>query len=273
MPEFIKCTFASTDEIILAYLSEYDFDSFEELENETIAYIKTNSLTDEVKSEIEQIFHDNNVNFNWEETEDKNWNEIWEASFQPIFIEDKIAVRATFHTLPLAYPYEIIINPKMAFGTGHHATTYMMMDRMKDLELKGKAVFDYGCGTGILAIFASMLGAKHIYAIDIENESYLNTIENCEINHIKNVTAQEATLDQLDSSTTYDIILANINRNVLLDSVQKLSTLLDVNDILLISGILVADETIIEESFAGAGLKQVHKSERENWLCIEYHKK
>ena len=268
----MQCRIESTDEILIALLSEYEFDSFEEIdENTTIAYIRIDNLPSEVKKEIETLIQEKNVGFHWAEVEDKNWNEIWESNFQPIKIEDKIIIRADFHPKDKEYDYDIIINRKMAFGTGHHATTYMMMQSMLDIDMKQKSVFDYGCGTGILAILASMLGAENIFAIDIEKESYLNTIENAVINNVKNIEAVQGEI-LLVEGKSYDIILANINRNVLLDSVNDISKAINPEGKLLLSGILIQDFEIINDTYSKEGFVLKNKLEREGWLCLMYNK-
>lgn len=270
--KYIQCRIESQDEILIALLSEFDFESFEEIDPSTsIAYIKSENLTNDVKAEIEDLISQRNVSFEWSEVEDKNWNELWESNFQPIMIDDQIIIRADFHEKDKTYKYDIIINPKMAFGTGHHATTFMMMKVMLDLPLKEKVVFDYGCGTGILAIFASMLEAKNIFAIDIEEESYLNTIENATINKVNNIEVLQGDIT-LAKGKIFDLILANINKNVLLASTMELSESLISGGQLLLSGILIQDFESINETYTNHGFQLKQKMEREGWLCLLYNK-
>ena len=198
----------------------------------------------------------------------QNWNKSWEESFRPITIPGKCCVRARFHPPQPEFPMEIVIQPQMAFGTGHHATTYLMMDRMFDLDFKGKKVLDYGCGTGILAILASKLGALSIDAIDIDPLSYENTIENLRENQISNTNCYEGTLDML-AENQYDIILANINRNVLLESGKTLFQQLLAQGTLLLSGLLKKDQAMVIESYEKQGFKQVNTYPKDGWICIE----
>lgn len=270
--KYTQCRIESQDEILIALLSEFDFESFEEIDPSiSIAYIKSENLTQEIKDEIEELIKQRNINFQWSEVEDKNWNELWESNFQPIMIDDQIIIRADFHDKDKSYKYDIVINPKMAFGTGHHATTYMMMKLMLDMPIMNKVVFDYGCGTGILAIFASMLGAKSIFAIDIEEESFLNTIENATINQVNNIETLRGDI-ALSEGRSFDLILANINKNVLLASVKHLSNSLIEQGQLLLSGILIQDFDSINEAYTNHGLQLKQKMEREGWLCLLYDK-
>jgi ribosomal protein L11 methyltransferase len=270
--KYMQCRIESQDEILIALLSEFDFESFEEIDQTaSIAYIKSENLSEEIKTEIEALISERNVSFMWSEVEDKNWNEIWESNFQPIMIDNQIIIRADFHQKDRPYQYDIVINPKMAFGTGHHATTYMMMKAMLDLSVKDKMVFDYGCGTGILAIFASMLGASQIFAIDIEEESYLNTLENANINQVNNIEALQGDI-KLSDSRSFELILANINKNVLLASVKQLDDTLMAGGQLLLSGILEQDFESVNEAYQKQGLQLNQKMEREGWLCLLYDK-
>ena len=198
---------------------------------------------------------------------------LWESNFEPIQIDDFVAVRADFHPPTVdekgnqSVQFDLVINPKMAFGTGHHETTYMMMQLMRDINFEGKKVLDYGCGTGILAILASKLKAEYLEAVDIEAASFENTVENCKINEVQNVKAFEGTLEVIDASD-FDIILANINRNVILDSLFSLKNKLNTEGVLLISGFLKEDETVMKEAVIKNGFKIINTIQRGNWLCM-----
>ena len=163
--------------------------------------------------------------------------------------------------------HELLINPKMAFGTGHHETTFLMMQRMADINFQGKKVLDYGCGTGILAILASKLGANPIDAVDIEEPSYHNTIENAQFNKVENINSIWGTLDHITASN-YDIILANINRHVILNSLETLFEKLTINGHLLLSGILEEDGDLVLAAAKNAGFYMYQKHQRGNWLCL-----
>lgn len=264
-----KITLQSTDESMIAMLGlDFPFESFEEHDDHTIGYIQSINLTNDIKNGIEELVGQFHCTFTWEDIVDQNWNEVWESNFQPVTIENICRIRAEFHEADNSYAHEIVIQPKMAFGTGHHQTTYLMIKKMHGLDFQNKTVFDYGCGTGILAIFASMLGSGPIDAVDIEKESFLNTIENAERNGISNITAYEGDI-HIVPEAKYDIILANINRNILLASVEDLVSKCKNGTTLLLSGILIADIEIISTTYESTGFKVQHHEDREGWVCME----
>ena len=178
-----------------------------------------------------------------------------------------MAVRADFHPNTEGVAFDLIINPKMAFGTGHHETTFMMLQQMRSMDFKGKKVLDYGCGTGILAILASKLGAIDLEAVDIELPSYENTLENCMINNVSNVQAICGVLDDVPSHN-FDIILANINRNIIVDSLENLKNRLNTEGSLLISGFLKIDENTILQATNYARFTHLKTMQRGNWLSM-----
>ena len=222
-------------EILIALFSQFPFDTFEENETGFSSYIPSDSWTDDIEKGIIGIKQ--NFDFRVEKNfiPYQNWNEIWESNFHPILVGNFCGIRADFHEPLQQVKHEIVINPKMAFGTGHHETTFMVMSLMEEMDFAEKMVFDYGCGTGILAILASQLGAKNIDAVDIEQPSYENTVENAEINSISNIQPYLGTLTAVEKGD-YDIILANINRNVILDSLPALFIKLKKGGILVVSG-------------------------------------
>ncbi len=267
-------------DVITALLSDLPFDTFEDTGHCLKAYISEENWTQDIENQLVEL--SKTLNFQFEKTfiPYQNWNVLWESNFEPIRIDDFVAVRADFHTPTVdekgnqTVLFDLVINPKMAFGTGHHETTYMMMQLMRDINFEGKKVLDYGCGTGILAILASKLRAEYIEAVDIEAASYENTIENCKINDVQNVKAFEGTLEVIDAAD-FDIILANINRNVILDSFFYLKNKLNVTanvvgqtGVLLISGFLKEDETAMQEAVLKNGFKIINTIQRGNWLCM-----
>ena len=255
-----------TAQILVAYLSEAPFDTFEDSDTGISAYlpareglVDAEALLASLKAQFE---------FSWSKVfiPGQNWNEIWESNFHPVIVGDFCAVRADFHEPIAGVKWELVINPKMAFGTGHHETTWQCIAALENLPLQGAKVLDFGCGTGILAILASKLGAKALEAVDIEAESYRNTLENCSVNEVHNVTTRCGTLDDVEGQD-FDGILANINRHVILDSLPRLASLLKPNGWLLISGILLDDEEIVTNAAAAAGFQKKWITRRGNWLC------
>lgn len=260
-----------TSDILVAYLTESPFDTFEETDGGLNAYVPAHAgLADAERQllDLQQQF-----DFSWEKTfiPGQNWNVMWESNFHPVIVGDFCAVRADFHEPLKGVKHELVINPKMAFGTGHHETTWQCIAAMEYLPLAGAKILDFGCGTGVLAILASKLGAAEVEAVDIEEESYRNTIENCAVNGVANVTARCGTLEAVQGRD-FDGILANINRNVILDSLDHLATLLKQGAWLLVSGILLQDEEVVMDAATKAGFKKNKRTEKGNWLCIDFRR-
>ena len=271
MKTYKSYTIQSTSEIIIGLLSIYPFESFEEHDTYMIAYIPEDELSADVAKEVEDVLNRQKTTFTIETIEPQNWNALWESSFEPVVVEDFCVVRADFHDKMENVEHDIIINPKMAFGTGHHETTYMMMSAMRNITITDKTIFDYGCGTGVLAILASKLKSGDIDAIDIEEESYDNTLENAQINSVSNINVACATLEIFDAKV-YDIILANINRNVLLNSAEELYNRLAPNGVLLLSGILEDDEVLVSNKYTASGFKIEKVYSKGYWKCIRLSK-
>ena len=269
MQNYTKYSFHSTSEILIAQLFELGFDSFQELEEISEGYILDELITDDLDKTIADIAKIFNADYTIEKLENKNWNEIWESNFDPVSVGNFCTVRADFHNADLSVKHDIIINPKMAFGTGHHETTYMMIDTMSELDLNGKSVFDFGCGTAVLAILARRLGSARTLAIDIEEESASNSAENASVNNVKGIDIRQGVIQDLEDEK-FDIILANINRQVLLDTADLIASHQDLGGVLLLSGVMHQDEKIIEDRFAEAGYKRHSMKSRGEWLCIRY---
>ncbi|MEM9990154.1 MAG: 50S ribosomal protein L11 methyltransferase [Bacteroidota bacterium] len=265
-------TEAATAEILIALLGQYPFDTFQETTEGLEAYIPCTAFDEEVGQYIEMIAKQFNTQATKKLVEGQNWNAVWESNFQPIIVEDFCAVRADLHEAVKGVKYELIIQPKMSFGTGHHATTYLMMQQMRDLDFAGRRVFDYGCGTGVLAILASKLDAQSVDAIDIDQWAYENTVENIATNQVSNVHAKQGTLDTF-SLKTYDIILANITFNVIVNSLEELASTLPTGGWLLTSGYFVEDVDklcLLAATFGFTAQKQLRK---EDWMCILFQNK
>ena len=246
---------------MISQLSEVDAEGFEQTGTHLIAYFAENVFKSYEINELLRAY-----TFAITTLEEKNWNEMWESNFEPVLIERFCAIRAEFHKPIPGVEHEIVITPKMSFGTGHHATTYMMIDQMGDIDFKEKTVLDFGTGTGILAILAEKLGAKSIYAIDVEEWSYANALENIQKNKCSKISVQ---LTSQIPEVTYDVIVANINRNVILQYLTELEERLNENGWLLISGLLLSDENDIRQS---CSLKFVKQSSRGNWISLLFIK-
>lgn len=271
MDIYFAVTVRSNDEVLMALMTQYEFESFEEYDDHFIAYIKKDDLHGETLDELKSLFDQFSASYSIEEIEPQNWNAIWEASFQPVKVGQFCLIRADFHPAQPEVSYDLVINPKMAFGTGHHATTHMMIAQMEQLDMKDAHVFDFGCGTGILAILASKMGATHIDAVDIEHESYLNTLENAAINQVKNINIFEGDINVVPAAF-YDVILANINRNILQKYVKDLVSKLNENGCILLSGVLVEDSDLIIETYTKAGLILNANLEMDGWMSACFRK-
>jgi ribosomal protein L11 methyltransferase len=269
---YLKLTIETEDisinDILVARLADYEFNGFSEEEENLVAYINEANYSDELEADLKALTAKYNLTISRAILEDQNWNAKWESDYAPVLVDDFCAVRATFHEPIATVKHEIIVTPKMSFGTGHHATTYMMMKQMESLDFEGKMVFDYGCGTGVLAILAQKLGAKESDAIDIDSWAYENTIENIEINDcVQTITVYCGEID-VAPLNKYDVVLANINRNVILSTMDRMAARLEKGGYLLTSGFLEADIALVLEAAAQHGLKLVHKMERAQWRCL-----
>ncbi|WP_159021571.1 50S ribosomal protein L11 methyltransferase [Formosa sp. L2A11] len=256
-------------EILIAELGYAGFESFVETETGATAYVQKEEWNENILEDIQILESDEfEISYTFEEIKQTNWNEEWEKNFNPIVVDDVCAVRAPFHD-KFDTEYDIIIEPKMSFGTGHHETTHMMIQHILKTDFKGKSVLDMGCGTGVLAILAEMRGAKTLDAIDIDNWCYLNSIENVERNHCKNITVYEGDASLL-AGKTYDIIIANINRNILLNDIKTYASCLNANGALFLSGFYNDDIPIIEEECSKHMLKLSEKIERNKWVALKF---
>jgi len=256
-------------EILIAELGFAGFESFVENENGVIAYIQQEDWNEHMLDDINILRSDEfSITYEKDVIEQTNWNREWEKNFNPIQVDGQVSIRAPFHDNP-NLKYDIIIEPKMSFGTGHHETTHMMIQHLLDLDLDNKKVLDMGCGTGILAIFAKMKGAKPIDAIDIDSWCYENSIENCERNHCSHINVYEGDASLLKNKK-YDLIIANINRNILLNDIQIYSSCLNDKGVLLLSGFYKEDIPIIDAETSKYKLLLEKTIERNNWAALKY---
>ena len=258
-------------EILVAELGEIGFESFVENEEGLIAYIQQTDWNENILDDVFILNSDQfSISFEMEVIEQTNWNSEWEKNFNPIQVDNLVSIRAPFHENP-NLKYDIVIEPKMSFGTGHHETTHMMVQHLLDLDLTNKKVLDMGCGTGILAIFAEMKGANPIDAIDIDNWCYQNSIENVERNNCSNIDVYEGDASLLINKK-YDVIIANINRNILLNDMQVYMNCINDNGTLLLSGFYQEDITIIDAEVSKYQFKIDKIIERNNWVALKYQK-
>ena len=258
-------------EILIAELGEKAFESFIETETGISAFVQKELWDTNILEDIQILSNPEfKIEYTFEEIEQVNWNEEWEKNFEPIDVDGKCHVRAPFHEKTSA-EYDIVIEPKMSFGTGHHETTHMMIQHLLETDLVGKKTLDMGCGTAILAILAEMKGAQPIDAIDIDNWCYLNSIENAERNNCKHISVYEGDASLLEGKK-YDIIIANINRNILLNDMQQYVDCLNENGILFLSGFYTEDIPVISESCTSKGLTYVKQFERNNWVALKFVK-
>ncbi len=262
--EFQNLTSEKSD-LLIAQLSEIGFDGFEEAEKNLKAFIPENDFIEEA---VKEIATSHNLSFSQSVIEETNWNAVWESNFQPVIVDDFVAIRADFHEPITGVEHEIVITPKMSFGTGHHATTFMMIQQMKEIDFNGKTVFDFGTGTGILAILAEKLGAAKIVAVDYDEWSIENAEENLKRNNCSKFELKKA--DNAASQEQYDIILANINKNVILDNFPSLVKLLAPNGVLLLSGLLETDETDILTEAGKYPLIFNEKIASNKWMAIRF---
>lgn len=256
-------------DLLIAELGEAGFESFVEEDDDVLAYIQK---TDWSKGMLENlpILENSRYKFTYDykEIAQENWNATWEQNFQPIIVDDICMIRAPFHEA-INVDYDIIIEPKMSFGTGHHETTHMMLQHILQLDVKGKTVLDMGSGTGVLAILAAMRGATTIDAIDIDNWCYLNAKENVERNNMDFISVYEGDVALLEGKK-YDLIIANINRNILLADLPSYAKSLNTGGVLLLSGFYTEDLEMITQKCTELALKFEKNLERNNWVAAKY---
>ena len=261
-------------DLLISDLADLGFDTFEDSENGFTAFvIRDNFNEQELKDLLNSYADDFTATLVLEDVADENWNAEWEKNFSPLIIDDVCYVRATFHESKPSYPYEIIIDPKMAFGTGHHQTTTMMMEYILSADLLDKNILDMGCGTGILAILAGKLGAKSLMAIDYDDICYESTIENATLNNIINLKALCGSKEVIPDEQ-YEVIFANINRNILLDQIHRFAEVLKPEGKIFFSGFyLEPDLSMITAECAKYGIKYLDHKQNGDWVAAQFEKK
>ncbi|GHU63969.1 ribosomal protein L11 methyltransferase [Bacteroidia bacterium] len=272
----LKLTLAPNTEInrdiLAALLVEAGFESFVESGEGLEAYAPENVYSEEKLVEIlnNPPIPDTSVNYQVEFIKNQNWNEEWEKnSFRPIIIDNQLIIHSSFHADIPDLPYKIVIDPKMAFGTGNHSTTALMISYLLDLDLQGKSFLDMGCGTAVLAIFAQMKGADRITAIDNDTFAYENSLENITLNHTPTIEVKLGDVGLLGKET-YDFVFANINRNILLHDIPAYINCMNPGASLFVSGFFSEDLPMIQETCIKNGLTFISRKEENNWVAAQF---
>lgn len=266
------CTETAKD-LLAGLCGEIGYESFIDCEGGLQAYIQTPLFDEGVLSRQISDFpmEDVSIRYAIDSPEDKDWNEEWEKNFfQPIVIGERCVIHSTFHKDYPKADYDIVINPQMAFGTGHHETTSSIIGELLDADLKGKSVLDMGCGTSILAILASMRGADPVTAIDIDDWCVNNSRDNIALNHIENITVMLGDASLLKTCTPFDVIIANINRNILLADMSAYVSCMHRGSELYMSGFYVEDIPVIREKAESLGLTFQHYREKNRWVAVKF---
>jgi ribosomal protein L11 methyltransferase len=252
-------------EILIAMLAEIGYDGFEESDATLKSFIPEEFFSEQVLSEI---LNNQSLNYSKSTIQKQNWNQVWESNFEPVQVDNFVGIRAAFHPPFSNVDHEIVITPKMSFGTGHHATTHMVMQLMGELDFINKSVYDFGTGTGILAILAEKLGANDVLAVDNDDWCIENATENIAINQCNNITVKK--VDILSFEKKYDIILANINKNIIINNIHILKKMLAKDGQILLSGLLKEDADDIHKACQLLDFQHVKTVERNGWIAIWY---
>ena len=266
------CT-ETVNDVLAAVLGEAGFESSVEREGGLTAYIQQSLYNEEtLKTELANFpIPDTEITYVFTEAEDKNWNEEWEKNFfQPIVIGNRCVIHSTFHQDVPKAEYDIVINPQMAFGTGHHETTSLIIGELLDSELTGKSLLDMGCGTSILAILARMRGAQPCTAIDIDEWCVRNSIENIELNGVTDIAVSQGDASALAGKGPFDVVIANINRNILLNDMKQYAACMHPGSELYMSGFYVDDIPVIRQEAEKNGFTFVHHQEKNRWAAVKF---
>lgn len=257
-------------DILIALLADLGFESFTQNDTGFDAYIQ--DIFDNEEAIKELGFDDFSFSYSRTEIPKTNWNEEWEKNFNPVYVDELVCIRAHFHPAPAHIKHDIVITPKMSFGTGHHDTTWLMSKTLFSLDLKNKAVLDMGCGTGILAILARQLGASPVLGIDIDDWSIENSIENAEVNGIHDIEFKKGDASLLPATTSFEVILANINKNVLKQDMAAYFNCLKKDGYLLLSGFFTTDVEELKGVAMKAGFTFIENYGRNGWAVIKLKK-
>ena len=256
-------------DMMIAELADLGFDGFEETETGLLSYIALAGFDGELTSGLEELVNRYGLTYTSNAIDKQNWNALWESNFEPVLVDDFVGVRANFHdSFNGAVEHDIIITPKMSFGTGHHGTTYSVMQLMRGIDFANKSVFDFGTGTGLLAILAHKLGAVDILAVDNDDWCIENASENIVVNNTQSIEIHK--VDNAKLNKKFNIIIANINKNIILDNLAFLAQATVPGGVVLLSGLLVEDEPEIEAACAALGWKHQETRTRNNWIALHY---
>ena len=256
-------------DMMIAELADLGFDGFEETETGLLSYIALAGFDGELTSGLEELVNRYELTYTSNAIDKQNWNALWESNFEPVLVDDFVGVRANFHdSFNGGVEHDIIITPKMSFGTGHHGTTYSVMQLMRGIDFANKSVFDFGTGTGLLAILAHKLGAVDILAVDNDDWCIENASENIVVNNTQSIEIQK--VDNAKLNKKFNIIIANINKNIILDNLAFLAEATVPGGVVLLSGLLVEDEPEIEAACAALGWKHQETRTRNNWIALHY---
>ena len=271
--EFELEPFTPWNEVLVALLSEIDFESFQEIDSKLMAYIQKDLFNPESLNVVLTDLAEHpefRFQFKTNAIEQQNWNAVWESQFDPVFVDDQLQIVAPFHNLKAFPGQTIVIEPKMSFGTGHHQTTFLMCKEMFDLDLNDKKVLDMGSGTGVLAILAEKLGAREIHAFDIEPWSVENCDDNSTKNECKKVKSFHGDIDKVEG--VFDVIVANINKNVLKNHMEYYSKMLMTSGTLLLSGFFQSDSDELKNFAEKYNLSFIHAKDKDGWAMLKFKK-
>lgn len=256
-------------DILIAELADLGFDGFEETETGLFSYIDSAKFDAEVSGGLADLAAQHGAAYTINAIDKQNWNALWESNFEPVLVDDFVGVRANFHEpFNNQVEHDIVITPKMSFGTGHHSTTYSVMQLMRVINFKGQSVFDFGTGTGLLAILAHKLGASYVLGVDNDDWCIENASENIVVNNTQLIEIQK--VNDANLNKKFNIIIANINKNIILDNLAFLADATVPGGVVLLSGLLVEDEAEIEAACASLGWKHQETRTRNNWIALHY---
>lgn len=260
-------------DILIAELAEIGFESFVETEDGVEAYVQKSMFSKELVQELDLLNNSEfKINFSTKIIADQNWNAEWEKNFELINVENECVIRAPFHNKIEQVEFDIVIDPKMSFGTGHHETTYLMIKRLLTLDLDGAYVMDMGCGTGVLAILSQLKKAHYVEAVDIDEWAYNNTLENIRNNNCNKIVVKKGGVEKM-SGKLFDVFIANINRNILLNDMEEYASVIKSKGSLLLSGFFSSDKEMLIEAAENLRLRLAYSESKNDWTMLHLIKK